>query len=643
MAKVPAHRRRQTCVAICLVLIGSTARAEPEAPSSQPAGPASQPAPSSQPTVPPAADTSGYATVVRGKRPLARDVTSDALRVEGRQLRDSPRPTLLEAVSQQAADIYVNSRGGGLHGVANGASGGIAIRGLGGSPTTGVLVVEDGVPDYQGIFGHPIPDAYVPFLVDELVVVKGGDSVLYGTNAMGGAIVLRSRWRRMEGIELDSDTAYGSYGTLQERAALLARHRRWDLAGGVHLLKTDGHRPGAGGNLVVGTVGARYRGPGGLRATLRDRVVHTEGADPGPVTHPNADHWYEVWRNLASLKLESRAGRVALRMQPYLHLGEHRLYDGFRSLDVTTGGNVEASLPLHRVAALLAGVGAEWVDGDVENRITGERPRVEGQGSHSFYNQLTLRPWESLGVAVGTRLLYSTTYGAIFLYKAGVRWSLPWGLELRSRLARNFRQPTLRELYLPFPTANPDLRPERSLNLDVGLGLKTRYLTARCSVYRSEAEDLIRTFGAWPSTEVVNIDRITVWGIEGHVGLRRLGPLALRVSGGWQDVGRYTRQNPSAKLNAQLEAGHRFGAHRVGATLSGEWVHGLYMANYGRQPLADVFVMDLTLRDRYSFSGERLVLEPYLLLRNLLDRRYAYIEGYPMPGLHALGGLRMRI
>ena len=33
-------------------------------------------------------------------------------------------------------------------------------RGIGGSPTTGMMVLIDGHPQYAGLMGHPIADAY---------------------------------------------------------------------------------------------------------------------------------------------------------------------------------------------------------------------------------------------------------------------------------------------------------------------------------------------------------------------------------------------------------------------------------------------------------------------------------------------------
>jgi len=575
------------------------------------------------------------------KRPISKDRTQDADYVDGQTLRDSARGSTLQALSQQSAGVYVTGSGAALHGVARGASGGITIRGLGGSPNSQILVVEDGVPDYQGVFGHPIPDAYVPFLIDEVLVIKGGDSVLYGTNAMGGVLVIRNRWRRDEGYELQNDAAYGSYQTLRERLAFLGRFGRWDLATAVQLLDTEGHRDGAGGKLQVGHLALRFRVTPSLRLSLRSKVVHISGGDPGTVSHPYEDHWYDVLRNTTSLALHYRYKIMRLSATAYLNAGLHRLYDGFLSRDYVGGGTVETVLKLHRTLRLLLGVSAEHVDGHVENRSTAEVSDVRGLTNLSFYNQLTWRPLRALTIVAGTRELYSTRYGFEFLYKAGIRWNIYRGLYAHTRVARNFRQPTIRELYLPYPTANPDLKPEVSLNWDFTLGFVHEHVEVTCTGYRSHAENLIKYFGAWPTAEVVNIDEIEVWGVSGRVALHRLGPMYVTATANWQHVGRYTRQNPEAKLNFSVGFKHRVGAHFLRGAVSGEWVHGLYMSNYHRDPLDDVFFMDLTLRYRYNSKSTKYTVEPYVLLRNFLDRRYAYIEGYTMPGLNLLVGLKL--
>jgi hypothetical protein len=69
----------------------------------------------------------------------------------------------------------------------------------------------------------------------------------------------------------------------------------------------------------------------------------------------------------------------------------------------------------------------------------------------------------------------------------------------------------------------------------------------------------------------------------------------------------------------------------------------LYMGNYKRDPIADVVSLDATVRYRLSLVNRGMVLEPYLILRNLLNRPYAFVEYYPMPLFHILIGLKVQL
>lgn len=584
-----------------------------------------------------------YETVIVDPTAPNPDPTADSAIVDGDKLRESAQPSTLDSLAQESADIHVTSKGTGIHGISNGASGGIYIRGLGGSPNSQVLVIEDGVPDIQGIFGHPIPDAYAPTLLEGIRVIKGGDSVLYGSNAMGGVILIDSRWRSRDGWEVVNDLGAGSFSTLRESANVLARIGKGDLAMGVSALKTDGHRAGAGGSNFIGQVAGRWRPTPGFDITLRDRVAHLNGADPGTVTHPLADHWYDVWRNTSSLIARWRRKNVEVRIAPYLNVGVHRLYDGFASTDYHGGAIVETAVKMGEVASLVGGIAATWTDGDVEDRTTGERPEVDGFGDASAYTQIMVSPIRRVKAVVGMRFLYDTTAGPVILYKGGLVVDVYKGIYVRSRLVRNFRHPTIRELYLPYPVANPDLSPEYSLNIDATIGYKRRHLHVSVTGFRNKVENLIKFFGSWPTAEVINIDQYVAWGVEGQITVKDLGPFSGHVSGSWQDVGRYSRQNPSAKLVAGIDLGHEIGRHFVGGGLSTSWIHGLYMSNYQLDRIDDVVNLDMSLRYRYSFDNPDIKVEPYLLLRNLLDRHNAYLEGYPMPGFNVLAGLTVGV
>jgi outer membrane cobalamin receptor len=587
-------------------------------------------------------DESDYEIIVRSKTPLSRDLTQDETLMDGDFFRDSTRHSTLEAISSKDAGVYVSGRGV-FHGISNGASGGIHIRGLGGSPNSQVLIVENGIPDFMGIFGHPIADAYLPFLIDEVLVIKGGDSVLYGTNAMGGVLVFRSRWLETDGVEFENNAAFGSYHTIKEQATVLGRTDKFDFASSLNVTSSQGHRPGAGGNLAALEAAGRYKFNKNFNLTVREKIVHLKGTDPGPVNHPNVDNWYEVWRNNSSVSLSWNNNLANFRISPYFNMGIHRLHDGFYSNDFVLGNIAEADILLNSQTDVIIGLDANHINGIVKDRVKSEDRPVIGQTSVSTYTQITFRPIDSVFITGGGRLMNNSEYGMIPLYKIGIRWNAPLGIYFHTRFAKNFRQPTLRELYLPFPTANPQLRPEYSLNWDFTLGYNHKHFEISGTIYRTHAKDMIRYFGSWPTAEVVNIDNMHIWGVEGKIALNNIGPFCISVNADWKDTKRYTRQNPDAKVNWEIQSSKHKKNHSFFATLTGEWIHGLYMSNYHRNQIEDTFSMDLAFRYRYTQIQRQTTIEPYLFLRNFLDRDYAYVENYPMPGFNILAGLKIGI
>lgn len=64
------------------------------------------------------------------------------------------------------------------YGGSNGAAGSMNLRGIGGAPTTSLLVLINGHPQYMGLMGHPIADAYQSMLAEKVEVVRGPASVL---------------------------------------------------------------------------------------------------------------------------------------------------------------------------------------------------------------------------------------------------------------------------------------------------------------------------------------------------------------------------------------------------------------------------------------------------------------------------------
>ncbi|MGB6123451.1 MAG: TonB-dependent receptor plug domain-containing protein, partial [Bacteroidota bacterium] len=79
------------------------------------------------------------------------------------------------------------------YGAGPAGGGSINIRGQGGRPNTGLLVLINGHPDFMGIFGHPLPDVYGIDDVSQVDVLAGPSSTVFGSQAMGGIVNITTR------------------------------------------------------------------------------------------------------------------------------------------------------------------------------------------------------------------------------------------------------------------------------------------------------------------------------------------------------------------------------------------------------------------------------------------------------------------
>ena len=128
-------------------------------------------------------------------RHLPMTVTTLSRGMLTKENRLSVLPTLVE----QVPGLMITSRGMMGYGVSTGAAGGMMMRGLS-SGTGQVMVLIDGHPQYQGIFGHSIADSYQTMTVERVEVVRSPASLLYGSNAMGGVINLITRKNYVDGV-----------------------------------------------------------------------------------------------------------------------------------------------------------------------------------------------------------------------------------------------------------------------------------------------------------------------------------------------------------------------------------------------------------------------------------------------------------
>ena len=127
--------------------------------------------------------------------PVAERLLPYSVSVVGEQrLENSGSTRVLSVISGMVPSLFVTERSIFGFGVSSsGGSGHIKMRGVGGDRASGVLMMVDGQPQFAGIYSHHVADFYAKENVERVEVLRGPGSVLYGSNAMAGAINVITR------------------------------------------------------------------------------------------------------------------------------------------------------------------------------------------------------------------------------------------------------------------------------------------------------------------------------------------------------------------------------------------------------------------------------------------------------------------
>ena len=231
------------------------------------------------------------------------------------------------------------------YGVSGGAAGGINLRGITGGAGQ-LMVLIDGHPQYQGIYGHPISDSYQTMMAERVEVLRGPASVLYGSNAMGGVVnIVTRRPAGHCGTSTNITLGVGSYGTVQTEASNQVRSGRFSSSVAAQYNRTDNHRPRMGFEQYGGYVKLGYDINDHWNAYVDANITRFNASYPGAETSPlyDADQW--ITRGVVSAAIENHYGKTSGALSVYSNFGRHKIDDGTADPTKPTAGSVSPTLP----------------------------------------------------------------------------------------------------------------------------------------------------------------------------------------------------------------------------------------------------------------------------------------------------------
>lgn len=411
---------------------------------------------------------------------------SQTVSVVNRQtIENGMQPSLLPVLSEQVPGLFVTERGVMGYGVSDGAAGGISLRGLSGGNAR-LMVLIDGHPQYAGIFGHPIADAYQSLLADKVEVLRGPASVLYGSNAMGGVVNIVTRKMHEDGVRTDLHAGYGSYNTLETELTNRVRKGRFSSVISGSYNRTDGHRNDMGFEQYGGYAKVGYDLTDNWNAYADVNVTHFNASYPGPVSAPLVDGDQRITRGVTSFALTNDYGNTSGALSFFYNWGDHWINDGytpsagetsqdgrFNSNDDMMGVSLYQSTRFWEGNRITLGFdwfrygGKAWTD-YVSGENAGTRNDLVDKHEDEFAGYMDFRQdlWSWLTLNAGLRIDHHSRVGTEWVPQAGLAFHLPHAIELKASATKGFRYPILREMYM-FPPQNPDLKPESMWNYEL--------------------------------------------------------------------------------------------------------------------------------------------------------------------------------
>ncbi|MCC7418491.1 MAG: TonB-dependent receptor [Acidobacteria bacterium] len=575
----------------------------------------------------------------------------------------------------------------------------------GGPGTVASLFVRGGESDYNKILidGVPLNEPggtyYLSNLttenLDRVEVVRGAYSSLFGSDAMGSVVQLFTRRGATRRPAVAAQIDGGTYGTLHASGNLSGAAGRADYSLGGARWRGDSRVPNS--RFENTTFNANVGVPLGADATLRVVARGDRGrvGTPGQTAfgRPDLDAFFERHDSIGSVSVDQQIGRLRQRATYSIAASSQQSTDlaadppfraayagrtaRFPSSDFTYDSltrlrrrhaSYQADIQLGDADAgsrHLLTLLADW-DGeraDVADRMFGTRT-INTRGNFGVAAQQQML-WRRVSVAFGGRLERNASFGVAAVPRASIvyvaRESGPslGSTQLEASIGSGIKEPTMLESFSasPFFLGNPDLEPERSRSVEIGI--RQRFARDRASVeltwFHNRYRDVITLVTTDPSTfaaQFSNVGETRARGIELGFETRPVDALRLRAGYTWLDsrivrserpddalfgLGReaFRRPRHSGFVDASLAAG------RLGAGLLGTFVGSFVDSDFG------LFDPPLTRNPGHALWDARLslTLTPRLTaimnVDNLTGRDYSEPLGY-QPLLRAVrAGVRL--
>lgn len=426
---------------------------------------------------------------------------------------------------EKSGAVYVIDLLRGVPGVTvtqSGPSGRTSSVFMRGTNSNHTLVMVDGVEINSPTTGAAELADWTVDGIDRIEILRGPQSVLYGSKALGGLINIITKSGEKPGLHGNAGFEYGTYETFKESGGLEGKWDRFSFAGSGGRLDTEGPGENDGFQNTEATGHAQW---GVTENSNLDTSFHYYNSlagieDGGFRPDPNA------W-NKAREQMVNTAYTASLTEWWEQKIRYSFFHDMLFSNDPADPGTSQLEFPFKLDTDRHTG---EWQSnfflGDWDVFTVGYEFKHEASNNkafdrifrtHGWYVQNELTLWENWTVVGGVRIDRNSFYHTVAspLVSSGY-WIEKTQTKLKASFGRGFRAPSFNELFYP-NFGNPSLSPEDNWGWDAGFEqfFWEKKASFSAAYFHNSIKDLIQTVNVGNFVfEAQNVSRATTQGVE---------------------------------------------------------------------------------------------------------------------------------